>query len=373
LGLLKGPLTFSRFMVIGALPSGFTEIINRQLRQYAFQDLAGGTDEKTMGWTGIENILDTDFSHASYAWGDYLLFSLRIDRRGVPPSLLKIRAMEAEKHYLKETGRKRVDKIAREELREGVRRDLLSNIHPTPSFYDICWSVSGGTILLTSLSEKVMQDFQDFFKTSFELVPCPFVPWDPQVLSKDDAGKINLLELDGAGGVDRKSLGREFLTWLWFKSEERNGMIMIPGGGETEIHLIRRLVLESGDGEYSESVVCQGMHADLKEGREALRQGKKIREARIQLTRDAATWEFTFKADRFQFQSLKMPIVMELDEEGDNPDGRVLERIYLLETVIRSMDQLFAMFLPLRLSGGWQEEQLRMAKWLQSSPGRDNP
>jgi len=372
-GLLKGPLSFSRFMVIGEWPSDFTEMIDRQLRQYAFQDLAGSTDEKTMGWTGIENILDTDFSHASYVWGDYLLFSMRIDRRAVPPSLLKIRVMEAEKHYLKETGRKKIDRIAREELREGVRRDLMSHIHPTPSFFDICWCVSGGTVLLTSLSEKVMQDFQDFFKTSFEWVPCPFVPWDPHVLIQKDADKINLLDSDGSSGIDQKSPGREFLTWLWFKSEERDGIIMIPDSGETEIHLMRRLVLESGDGEYSESVVCQGMHADLKEGREALRQGKKIREARIQLTRDAATWEFTFKADRFQFQSLKMPVVMEPDEEGDNPDGHVLERIYLLETVIRTMDQLFTMFLSLRRSGEWQQEQTRMERWLQTTLKRDAP
>jgi hypothetical protein len=114
-------------------------------------------------------------------------------------------------------------------------------------------------------------------------------------------------------------------------------------------------------------VVCQGMHADLREGREALRQGKKIREARLQLTRDAATWEFTFKADRFQFQSLKMPVVMDLDEQQDNRDGRILERIYLLETVVRVMDQLFMLFASLRLSDAWQQERNRMEKWLQSS------
>ena len=116
-------------------------------------------------------------------------------------------------------------------------------------------------------------------------------------------------------------------------------------------------------------MVCQGLHADLREGREALRQGKKIREARLQLTRDAATWEFTFKADRFQFQSLKMPVVMDLDEQQDNRDGRILERIYLLEAVVRVMDQLFALFASLRLSDVWQQERVRMEKWLQSSSG----
>jgi recombination associated protein RdgC len=109
------------------------------------------------------------------------------------------------------------------------------------------------------------------------------------------------------------------------------------------------------------------MHADLNEGREALRRGKKIKEARLQLTRDAAAWEFTLKADHFQFQSMKMPVVMDMDEEQDNRDGRVLERIYLIETVVRSMDRLFALFVSLRLPENWQQERMRMEKWLQSS------
>ncbi len=370
MGLLNGPLTFSRFMVVGKPPSGFSDFIHQQIRRHAFQDIAANAQEKIMGWTGIENVLDTEFRQSSYSWGDYLLFSLRIDRRTLPPSLLKLRALEAEKKYIKETGRKRVDKITREQILDGIRQDLLGHVLPTPSVYEICWSVSDGSLLLTSLSEKVMQDFQDLFKTSFDLAPCPYVPWGTEVIDRETAGKIEVLEKAIPGEIDRRSLGREFLTWLWFKSEERNGMIQIPGVGETEIHLVRRLVLESGDGEYSESVVCQGMHADLNEGREALRRGKKIKEARLQLTRDAAAWEFTLKADRFQFQSVKMPVVMDLDEEQDNRDGRVLERIYLIETVVRSMDRLFALFVALRQPENWQHEWMRMEKWMQSSSER---
>ena len=364
-GLLKGAVTFSRFMLAGETPSNFTDFIHQRIRQYAFQDLAGKMQEKIVGWTGIENVLDTDFRHASYAWGDYLLFSLRIDRRTVPPSLLKVRALEAEMQYLKETGRKKCDKIAREQIREGLRQDLLSQIQPTPSFYEVCWSVANGRLLFTCLSEKVMQDFQDLFKAAFDLAAVPLVPWDRQVMDPETAARIEGLERTTPGAVDLKSLGREFLTWLWFKSEERNGMILVPGVGETEVHFVRRLVLESGDGEYSESVVCQGMHADLNEGREALRRGKKIREARLQLTRDAATWEFTFKADRFEFQSMKMPVVMEVEDQQDDREGRVLERIYLLETVIRCMDGLFTLFASLRLTDAWREEQARMVRWLQ--------
>jgi len=67
----------------------------------------------------------------------------------------------------------------------------------------------------------------------------------------------------------------------------------------------KKVVLESGEGEYSETVACRGLHADLEEGKSALRKGKKVTEARIRLGAGNDQFEFTFKADAFCFQSLK--------------------------------------------------------------------
>jgi recombination associated protein RdgC len=58
---------------------------------------------------------------------------------------------------------------------------------------------------------------------------------------------------------------------------------------------------------------------------------------------------------------------MDSDEEQDDRSGRVLERLYLLETVIRTMDQLFSLFLSLRLSDQWPKECIRLDKWLRQA------
>jgi len=165
-------------------------------------------------------------------------------------------------------------------------------------------------------------------------------------------------------GIDPLTIGREFLTWLWFKSEERNGRVLIPGAGESEISFIRRLVLESGDGEYAETIVCQGLHADLKEGKEALRQGKKITAARLRIAHDKTEWEFTFKADRFHFQSMKLPTLPENDGDEIDREGQLLERIYLIEKAAGTMDLLFQSFLERRLSNDWEAELSRMQRWI---------
>ncbi|MCL5808184.1 MAG: recombination-associated protein RdgC [Deltaproteobacteria bacterium] len=370
MGLCKGTLTFSRYRLIGALPDHFPDFFNERIRKNAFQTVWRTAEEKAVGWTGLEDPLDTEFQYASYAQGRYLLFSLRIDRKSVAPSLLRLRITEAERGKLKETGQKKLYREQREAIREAVRLELLGRTLPVPSFFEICWSVPENTLIFCSLSDKVFEDLQELFRDSFQLTLCPYTPWDSQFPQKDQpgSGTVGKTALPSPPafppGIDPLTIGREFLTWLWFKSEERNGRVLIPGAGESEVFFIRRLVLESGDGEYAETVVCQGLHADLKEGKEALRQGKKITAARLRIAHDNTEWEFTFKADRFLYQSLKLPTLPENDGEEIDREGQLLERIYLIEKVTGMMDLLLHSFLELRLSNEWEAELSRMQRWI---------
>ncbi|MCK9274528.1 MAG: hypothetical protein M0P57_05500 [Syntrophales bacterium] len=161
-------------------------------------------------------------------------------------------------------------------------------------------------------------------------------------------------------------LGREFLTWLWFKSEERNGSILIENIGDIELLFFQRIVLESGEGEYSETVACRGLHADLKEGKAALKMGKRLKEARLKMSIGSDEWEFTFKADDFDFQSMKMPARQESGESDDEAEreGRMLERVYMIEKPMNMMEKLFAVFLKKRSTPLWSSEELpRMEQW----------
>ncbi|MBN2438094.1 MAG: recombination-associated protein RdgC [Deltaproteobacteria bacterium] len=373
MGLLKGPVTFSRYRIVGVLPDHFPEFFNERIRRHAFQNVWRTTDEKAAGWTSVENGPDTDFPYASYAQGRYMLFSLRIDRKSVAPSLLRLRTLEAERKQLAESGQKKLYLEQREAIRESVRLELLGKTLPVPAFHEICWSVPDNVLTFCCLSDKVAGELQELFRESFSLGLSPHVPWDIEGAGANlqgaaaGSGSRNLSSSPLPPGIDPLTVGREFLTWLWFKSEERNGMIRIPGGDESEIFFVRRLVLEAGEGEYAETVVCQGLHADLKEGKEALRRGKKISAARLRMAHDRAEWEFTFKADRFHFQSMKLPAVAESEEEETDREGQMIERIYLIEKAAGMMDQFFLSFMGLRSSNGWEKEQVRMQKWIAQS------
>jgi len=193
MGLMKGTLTFSRYRPQESLPGNFREFIHRQLRRFAFRELSMGSEELSSGWTSLENPLDTQFEYANYAVGDYLTFSFRLDRKKVPPSLMKIKYLEAEKKALGVKTKKFLSKGEKEEIKERIRLELLSKTYPVPSFFDVCWSPSGGWVIFGSLAPKATEEFEKLFKKSFNLTLSPLVPWDPQRLEAGLAERIGSL------------------------------------------------------------------------------------------------------------------------------------------------------------------------------------
>ncbi|MCK7467389.1 MAG: hypothetical protein MZU91_04085 [Desulfosudis oleivorans] len=223
-----------------------------------------------------------------------------------------------------------------------------------PSFYDVCWAVGKNEIYFSSLADKVADDFVDLFKKTFSLNLRRFLPQENNLITKDS-------ESAEAASL----IGREFLTWLWFKSEERNGRIKMSDTEEVELHFLKRIALEAGEGEYSQGVVCHGIHAELKEGKEALRQGKKVKEAGIKLIHNQNEWEFTFKSDSFHFQSLKLPQT-DWQETREDPSGSLLERIYLIENAVKTIDSLYESFYKSATHRNGKEKETKLlTKWLE--------
>ncbi len=364
MGLTKGTITFTRYRVEGNQPDNFPDFVDRQIKLFSFKETVA-LREKATGWTSLDNVLDTNFEYANYSLGNYIVFSFRIDRAVIPAALLKLKVLEAERRYMAEQKKEKLYREERNNIKESVRRNLLEKVDTVPSSYDVCWCPQENWLIFGSLAEKITIDFEELFKRSFNLKPLSYTPWEEKKTGGTPAPPLQEAPPDSASGL--LSLpGRDFLTWLWFKSEERNGTIMIPGIGDMELIFLQRLVLESGEGEYAETVVCRGLHADLSEGKTALRKEKKIKEARLRLTIGNDQMEFTFKADRFQFQSLKILADFTGDEANEeDKEGRMLERIYYIERAVTTMEKLFALFLERRLSPRWEHEEIPKIKtWI---------
>jgi len=357
MGLIRGAFTFMQFSVDGKLPQAFTTFARSRIQGNAFREARSSTEEKRMGWVSATDVLDADFENTPFSLGDYLIFSLRIDRKVIPPKLMKVRLMEEQRRFLSEHQQTRIGKAMNEGLKEKVRLEIMTKSDPVPSFYDVLWAVGQNKVYFSSLSDKVADDFVDYFKKTFSLGLKRMAPHEHPLALKNKAK-------GDAPTEDFTLIGREFLTWLWFKSEERNGAIALAKTDEVQLQLLKRIALEAGEGEYSQGVVCSGLHAELKEGKEAIRQGKKVKEANLQLHRDRDEWEFNFKADAFYFQSLRMPAA-DPPETQEDTEGILLERIYRIENAVRTIDRLYESFLTLRFSPEWtKNEKPRLAAWL---------
>jgi recombination associated protein RdgC len=165
-------------------------------------------------------------------------------------------------------------------------------------------------------------------------------------------------------------LGREFLTWLWFKSEQTGGRIEITGDKTVQVVFLDRMTLDLSDAETPQSVAIRGEHSQLREGIAALREGKKIEEARVSVSAGQDEFTLILKGTWFAFGSLRTPAVLPSEEEDpeEGPEGRLLEKVHLIEEGIEIIDVLFAHFLKIRISEEWDSQELPMLrKWIASS------
>ncbi len=168
--------------------------------------------------------------------------------------------------------------------------------------------------------------------------------------------------------AETRFLGQEFLTWLWYKSEERGGSIQLPGQGDILVVLEKHMLLEYGEGESNEKIICSGLQTELQEARTGLMMGKKLEQARIQLVSGDNEYNFTLAAALMEFRSVKLPKTAGTEREDQNnpeeTEGMILERTYLFEELIRIVNELLRLFLKVRISEDWGEELEKIQKWI---------
>ncbi|MCX7982012.1 MAG: recombination-associated protein RdgC [Syntrophales bacterium] len=318
MGFKKGLVSLARFRT----PQEQLDLdsVGEKLKSRAFSDFFPLEAKERWGWTLIDDPLSSNFTLPQYKFGSYLIFTLRVDERRIPSSLLNLRCLEEEKKFLSEQGLKKISREQKQSIREGAKRELALKIPPVPSFYEVCWSWQTGTVYFSGTSPKVRDDFVSYFEDTFEMPLNPFCPAQDPIEN------------------------RQFLTWLWAKAKEREGTIAVSRGREVRLEFLKRVMLESGEGEYVESVVCQGHHAGFYEVEEALRQGKKIKEARLNLQEDRDEWEFTLKADDFVLQGLRLSNMKDDEEEKEANYASLLDRVSLMERLLMLLDDLFSLF-----------------------------
>jgi hypothetical protein len=174
--------------------------------------------------------------------------------------------------------------------------------------------------------------------------------------------------LDIAVAYNRyKFLGNEFLTWLWFMIETDQSLFRQHNPDFLSLTVGNRLVLENTRNNTKETVTIKGDNASLEEGLVALTKGAVVTEIHLSYKTGAQNWEFSLKGESLNISNLKLPETGPV-ETPDDLEGVVLEKVYLIEKVAGLVNDLFSLFIHLRLSNAWQNQTMpQIRKWATSN------
>jgi hypothetical protein len=177
MGLLSSTISLTRYRIDGEIKTPVIETIARGLRKNAIGDIDNDPSEKAVGWTSFNSPYHPEFKGSSFIIGPYFVFSLRIDKKNIPPKLINKHVAMATSRRLLETGRPYLSRDEKKEIKDHVIDTLSLRIPAVPSVYDILWSVETHRLCFFSNLKSANEEFETLFHNSFQLVPIRLFPY----------------------------------------------------------------------------------------------------------------------------------------------------------------------------------------------------
>ena len=197
MGLLSSSASITRYRVEGELESPVVETVEKKLTQNILLEIDDDVSEKAVGWTSIDKPYQPDFEGASFSFGEYLVFSLRIDRKSVPAKVLKKFVMLETAKLLAESGRKYLNKTEKQMVKDRIYSILLRRYPAVPKVYDVVWNYEGGSLWYFSNQKSANEDLEDLFAKTFELSLIRLFPYTiadlDSGLSENQKDRLNQL------------------------------------------------------------------------------------------------------------------------------------------------------------------------------------
>ncbi len=163
--------------------------------------------------------------------------------------------------------------------------------------------------------------------------------------------------------------GYDFLTWLWFRTENEGGELVLDNIGTVALWIDDMLVMESLESESKENILKTGDVSRSAEAAAALTVGKKVTRARFGLVKGDAQWSFTIDGATFDIQGMKIPKV-EVEEDDDPTEGTVLLRLSYINECLDIIDTLFKEYSEMRTDGRFESEELpSITHWITQKRG----
>ncbi len=199
MSILSASLGLTRYRIIEEVPTELLQEIPAKLDKFCFVDIDATADERSFGWSNIDDMLDMNWTQSPPEKAEYFTFGLRHDTRRSSPAVLKKHytiALNKELAHNKEQGKNFVSRDRKREVKEQVTLRLRARTLPIPAMFDIIWNPPANRIYLTTTNSKVRDLFEDYFTLTFDLHLEPLTPFFMalDVLGEDAAPKLENLD-----------------------------------------------------------------------------------------------------------------------------------------------------------------------------------
>jgi len=184
-GILSSAVSITRYKVEGKLKEPVLDTILNGLELNSVSEIDDDISERAVGWTSFESPFNPDFRGSSFDYGSYLSFSLRIDKKTIPPKVLKkYRDIESARR-LAESGRTYLSKDEKQSIKENVTTLFHRKLPATPHVYDVLWNLAGSRLLFFSNLKVANEELETLFFKSFRLTLIRLFPYTIADLTVD--------------------------------------------------------------------------------------------------------------------------------------------------------------------------------------------
>ena len=316
----RGSFTFAMFDIPAELPENLLDLFAAKKAG----PLDAVTDEPQLGWVTGHHLLDTTINEESAQMGGSYYLTLRQAVRKMPASLLNAVCKSEEQAYMRANELEYVSSKMKKQIREEAIEKHIQKMPPALSGIPMVLEPHERLLYVGASSRSQIDLFLDMFYQTVKVEPLQL---SPALLLERlcNATMASFPTLTISGRPDAEPVtGRDFLMWLWFYSET-TGKLEVPDYGEFDLMIEAPLVFAvADDAQGAEEVTIKKGDSPLRssEAKAAILNGKKLKKAKLTMTRANQIWTGTFDADQFAFGSFKTP-----EPEEMNADEVFAERV----------------------------------------------
>jgi len=169
MSLSSSTVSITQYNVQGELNSQIIDTVADGLTRNTISDIDQQVVDKATGWTSFDKPFQPDFNGSSFVYGNYFVFSLRIDKKNISAKVLKKHyTIEAAKR-MSQSGRDYLSKIEKKMVKDHVHSALILRIPATPNIYDVVWNYEESSVWFFSNLKAANEELETLFAKSFRL------------------------------------------------------------------------------------------------------------------------------------------------------------------------------------------------------------